>query len=70
MQVNELRAELVRQDKSMNDLREFLKISKSAMHRKMNGSSEFKQSEIVLIREFLALSSNQVEVIFFNKKVS
>lgn len=45
-----------------------LHISKSAFYRKMNGSSEFTQSEIQKIVDFLGLDSPVG--IFFREKVS
>lgn len=45
-----------------------LKISKSAFYRKLNGTSEFTQSEIQKIVDFLELDSPVG--IFFTEKVS
>lgn len=47
---------------------EALKISKSAFYRKLNGTSEFTQSEIQKIVDFLGLDSPVG--IFFTEKVS
>lgn len=45
-------------------------MGKSAYHRKMNGSSEFKQGEIAAIANLMELTDSEVMEIFFDKKVS
>jgi transcriptional regulator with XRE-family HTH domain len=54
--------------KSISDMCEMLGISRSAFYRKCNGKSEFTQSEIQKIVDFLELDS-PVEI-FFTHRVS
>lgn len=49
--------------KSISDMCEMLGISRSAFYRKCNGKSEFTQSEIQKIVDFLELDS-PVEIFF------
>lgn len=53
---------------SKSDMRAMLGISRSAFYRKCNGESEFTQSEIQKIVDFLNLDSPMG--IFFTEKVS
>lgn len=49
--------------KSISDMCEMLKISRSAFYRKCNGKSEFTHSEICKIVDFLNLES-PVDIFF------
>ena len=51
--------------KSISDMCDMLKISRSAFYRKCNGKSEFTMSEIKKIINFLELES-PVEIFFAN----
>lgn len=51
--------------KSISDMCEMLSISRSAFYRKCNGISEFTQSEIKKIVEYLNLAS-PVDIFFAN----
>lgn len=63
-----LKYEMEKRGVTSSDLCSAIKISKSAFYRKMNGSSEFTQSEIQKIVDFLDLDSPVG--IFFTEKVS
>lgn len=63
-----LKYEMEKRGVTSSDLCRAIKISKSAFYRKMNGSSEFTQSEIQKIVDFLDLDSPIG--IFFTEKVS
>lgn len=70
MNVNELRAELVRQGISLRALATCLGIDRSTLYKKMTGKTQFLQSEIAMIGEILHLDSNGIVAIFFDNKVS
>ena len=70
MNARELKAQMVRKDKSVDQLCTALGISRSAWFRKVGGESEFTQGEIKALREELDLDDQQVMMIFFDEKVS
>lgn len=70
MNIRELKAEMVRQDKSVDDLCTALGISRSAWFRKVGGESQFTQGEIMALRYELNLDDSQILSIFFDDKVS
>lgn len=70
MNVNELKAELVRQGVSLRTLATILGIDRSTLYKKMSGRTQFLQSEIAKIGEILHLDSNKIVAIFFDNKVS
>lgn len=70
MNTNELKAELVRQDKKYEDIAREIGISTTAFQRKINNQSEFKWSEIIKLKLYLNLSEEKFKDIFFNNKVS
>ena len=47
-----------------------LKISKSAIYRKLSGKSDFTRKEILLLINFLEISTDKAMDIFFDEKVS
>jgi len=63
-----LEYEMKKKKISIADMCKKLGISRSAFYRKCTGSSEFTQSEIQVIVDFLGLESQMG--IFFNPKVS
>lgn len=63
-----LRYEMDKRNVSVSDLQIVLGISKSAIYRKMKGESEFTQSEIQKIVDYLDLDSPVG--VFFAEKVS
>ena len=54
----------------LNDLCMKLKLSRSALYRKMTGRSDFTRSEIQIIINELHLDKDKTESIFFSNKVS
>ena len=65
MDRSELRAEIARQGTSNRALAKDLGISEQAFYNKLNGITEFKESEIKALAKTLALSPSQVNLIFF-----
>ena len=70
MNRKELRAQMIRMDKSTDDLCAALGISRSAWFRKLNGESEFTQGEITGLRFELDLDDRLTGIIFFSGTVS
>ena len=60
----ELRAEIARQKKTYRAIAAALGISEQAFYNKLEGKTEFKESEIRKLIEFLELSAEQVNHIF------
>lgn len=58
-----LEYEMKRKGKSISDMCQMLEISRTAFYRKRNGISEFTQSEIKKIVDYLDLKS-PVEIFF------
>lgn len=70
MNSRELKAQMIRKDKSTDDLCAAIGISRSAWFRKIGGESQFTQGEIMGIRRELELDDHQTGIIFFNEEVS
>ena len=70
MIARELKAQMIRKDKTVDQLCAALGISRSAWFRKVNGVSEFTQGEITGLRFELELDDHQTGIIFFNENVS
>lgn len=70
MNVNLLKSQIVLKGKSFKEIAIKLKISKSALYRKMYGKSEFTRAEISTLINFLEINVEQAMEIFFNEKVS
>ncbi len=70
MNTKELKAQMVRKGKTVDDLCNALGISRSAWFRKVGGDSEFTQGEISGIRVELDLDDQQTGLIFFDENVS
>ncbi|AYV93562.1 hypothetical protein A2U14_05840 [Fusobacterium necrophorum subsp. funduliforme] len=66
MEKNLLKSKVFERGKKMEELYRGIHISKSAMYRKMNGESCFTLKEIKGIVEFLGLSKEEMNAIFFN----
>ena len=60
-----LKAKMVEKDKSTEEVSAALGIDSSTFSKKLNGISEFKRTEIQIIRSFLNLSVEESESIFF-----
>jgi hypothetical protein len=66
----ELKVQMIRQEKSVDDLCAALGINRSTWFRKIGGESEFTQGEIAGLRFELELDDHQTADIFFSKEVS
>lgn len=64
MNLPEFRAAVARAGVSNRAIAAHLELSEQALYNKMNGKTEFKNSEIVKLAEILGLSMNDVNVIF------
>lgn len=65
MNLPEFRAAMGRAGKTNRSLAIDIGISEQALYNKINGSSEFKNSEIMVIARVLGLSMDSVNKIFF-----
>lgn len=65
VKVNLLKAHMALKGKSISEIINLLKISKSTMYRKLNGESEFTRKEILLLINFLDISNEEAMNIFF-----
>ena len=70
MNSRELKAQMVRKDKTADQLCAAIGISRSAWFRKISGDNEFTQSEINSIRHELELDDQQTRSIFFSDEVA
>lgn len=69
MNAKELKVQMIRKDKTVDQLCTALGISKSAWFRKVNGDSEFTQGEIKGLRYELELDDELTCIIFFEDEV-
>ena len=65
----ELQVQMIRQEKSVDDLCAALGINRSTWFRKIGGESEFTQGEISRLRFELNLDDEQTGIIFFSEDV-
>lgn len=76
MDSNGLKAQMVLKGKTVTGLIQELnkvysvKMSKSSFYKKLNGTNEFKINEILAMYMLLEMNNEQLQQIFFNKKVS
>jgi len=70
MNAKELKAEMIRKDKSVDQLCAAAGISKATWYRKISGETEFTQGEIMGLRQELGLDDRQTMLIFFSNEVS
>ena len=70
MQVNELKADIVRNGMSIEGLADALGIARTTLWRKFNNPNSFTLEEITKIGEILNIDGNRLLEVFFNKKVS
>ena len=66
----ELKAQMIRKEKTVDQLCTALGISRTAWFRKVGGESQFTQGEIMGLRFELDLDDHQTAEIFFNSEVS
>lgn len=69
MNKKELKAQMIRKEKTVDQLCTALGISRSAWFRKVNGVSEFTQGEITGLRFELELDDQLTGIIFFSEEV-
>ena len=55
---------------SIKNVADALEISRQAVYDKINNRSDFKISEIVILKHLLGLNADEVDNIFFNDSVS
>ena len=70
MNVRELKAQMIRRGKSVDQLCASCGISKTSWFRKTTGATQFTQGEISILRRELDLDPDQTMLIFFDSKVS
>ena len=70
MNAKELKAQMIRKEKSVDQLCMALGISRSSWFRKIGGESEFTQGEIAGLRFELELDDHLTAKIFFSEEVS
>ena len=70
MNTNELKAATVKAGMSNTDLAARLGMSNQAYYNKLNGKTEFKNSEILRLSRLLSLDLNAVNSIFFDVYVN
>lgn len=70
MNKRELKAQMIRKEKTVDQLCTALGISRTAWFRKIGGESQFTQGEIMGLRFELDLDDHQTADIFFNTEVS
>ncbi|MDU1313902.1 MAG: XRE family transcriptional regulator [Clostridium septicum] len=70
MNVNLLKSQIALKGKTFKEIAAELKISKSALYRKMYGKSEFTRIEISILITYLGIDIEQAMEIFFTEKVS
>lgn len=75
MKINELKSKIVlkgyRTISFVDELnKKGLTMNRSTYYRKLNGTSEFTQSEIKVISDVLSLNSDEIMDIFFSPAVS
>lgn len=68
--MNELKAECVRNGMTLEKLAGKIGINNSTLHRKINGNTEFNRNELQIIRDCLKLSDKQFISIFFSNEVA
>ena len=70
MNAKELKIQMIRKEKTVDQLCAALGISRSAWFRKVGGESEFTQGEITGLRYELDLDDQRTAEIFFSEQVS
>ncbi|WP_276691157.1 helix-turn-helix domain-containing protein [Acidaminococcus massiliensis] len=70
MNKNKLRAEMVLHGDTVKELAKAMGMCRATFYSKLNGDSDFKQSEIGFIQKRYSLDADAVNEIFFNFEVS
>lgn len=66
MNINDLRAEIARNNLSIPKLAELINVDKKTLYSRMNGETNFKQDEISAIAKVLELTSEKIMLIFYS----
>lgn len=70
MNCGEFRVAIARAGTSNREVAASLGLSEQAFYNKMNGRTEFKNSEIIKLTRLLGLSMESVNLIFFDGSVN
>ena len=70
MNKNRLKAKMIENGDTQNDLAKALNLSVSNLSLRINGKMDFRQSEIDAIKKRYKLSSSELDSIFFEDVVS
>jgi len=62
---NLFKAKLAANEKTMKQIAGAIGVNEATLYRKINGTSDFTRNEIQIIRQFLSLTLEDVEKIFF-----
>lgn len=66
MNYNELNAEIARNGLTIPQLATEIGINKKTLYQKMKGKTEFKRSELIILKSKLNLTDERANQIFFN----
>ncbi len=69
MNINDLRAEIARNNLSIPKLAKLIDMNKKTLYKRINGEVSFTQKEILAISRVLNLSPDKIMSIFFAEKV-
>lgn len=70
MNIANLKAEIARKNLSVPQLAKLINMDKKTMYSRINGHTDFKQSEVALISKVLELNQDEIMSIFFADMVS
>lgn len=70
MRANELKAEIVRNGMTIEELADAIGIGRTTLWRRLSNPGSFTLKEITNISKILKVNGNRVLEIFFNEKVS
>jgi DNA-binding XRE family transcriptional regulator len=70
MDVKELRYQIARSGLTREDLGKLLGVTKTTIHRRLTGKTEWTLTELQKLKEVLELSDETLRQIFFSEKVS
>ncbi|MEE1137295.1 MAG: DUF739 family protein [Acutalibacteraceae bacterium] len=65
-----LKGKIVEKGKSRSDMASVLGIDISTLSKKLNGTTEWKRSEMQIIRNYLGLTLEESESIFFAEELA
>ena len=70
MDVKELRYQIARSGLTREKLGKLLGVTKTTIHRRLTGKTEWTLTELQKLKEILELSDEMLRQIFFSEKVS